>query len=77
MVIEYNSLLFITSIFEELVVKYLLPVGMFTGVLALTLPQLLAIQSESSLADPASLGLLAVGLLALGMAKKQQDKSDN
>ncbi|MDX1695745.1 MAG: hypothetical protein R3208_18410 [Ketobacteraceae bacterium] len=57
--------------------KYVLPLAMFVVILALMLIQLVANQSESALADPASLGLLGIGLLSLGMARRQQDKSDN
>lgn len=57
--------------------KYLLPIGIFLGVLAVTLPPILAIQFNGALADPASLGLFGTGLLALGMARRQQDKTSN
>lgn len=56
--------------------KYLLPIGIVFGVVGFGLLQTLAVQSTGDFNDPALLGLIGVGLLALGKARSQQSKSE-
>ncbi|MCG8313538.1 MAG: hypothetical protein MI976_10005 [Pseudomonadales bacterium] len=56
--------------------KLFLAVGILFAVLTLACPHLFSVLPQSSLVDPASAGLLGMGLVALGMARKQQDKKD-
>ena len=56
--------------------KLFLVVGVLLAVLTSACPHLFASIPQSSFVDPASAGLLGMGLVALGMARKQQEKKD-
>ena len=54
--------------------KYFLLLGLFLAVFVLAWPGVLVTTPQPFYTDPAHLGMLGMGLLALGMARKHQNK---